>query len=123
MQEAADTFAPHADLWLIGGGGDYRESLEVYFDSHTLWLSPSTIARHSKKWPAGGTITMFKNTFLVLGVGLSLGFGLPLTIGADDTSLARQEVTLTTLDGPGNVGQFTYLTIGRIAWASSATTT
>lgn len=55
---------------------------------------------------------MSRNTFLVLGVWLFLGFGLPLTIGADDTSLMRPRVALTTLDGPGNVGQFTSVAMG-----------
>lgn len=55
---------------------------------------------------------MSRNTCLVLGVGLLLGFGLPLNIGADDTGLAPPRVTLTTLDGPGNVGQFTSVAMG-----------
>jgi hypothetical protein len=53
-----------------------------------------------------------RNTFLVLEVGLLLGFVLPLSIGAGDTSLVRPGVALTTLDGPGNVGQYTSVTIG-----------
>jgi hypothetical protein len=53
-----------------------------------------------------------RNTFLILGVWLLLGFGLPLTIGADDTGLERPGFALTTLDGPVNVGQYTSVTIG-----------
>jgi hypothetical protein len=55
---------------------------------------------------------MSRNTFLVLGVWLLLGFVLPLSIGAGDTDLVRPRVALTTLDGPGNVGQDTAVTIG-----------
>lgn len=55
---------------------------------------------------------MSRNTCLVLGVGLLLSFGLPLNIGADNTGLARPGVTLTTLVGPGNLGQDTSVTLG-----------
>lgn len=55
---------------------------------------------------------MSRNTLLVLGVGLLLGFGLTLNVGADDTGLERPGFALTTLDGPGNVGQYTSVTIG-----------
>ncbi len=55
---------------------------------------------------------MCRKLFLVLGVGLLLGFGLPLSGGADDTGLERPRFALTTLDGPGNVGQYTSVTIG-----------
>ena len=55
---------------------------------------------------------MSRNTFLVLGVGLLLGYGLTLSVGAYDTDLDRPGLTLTTLDGPGNVGQYTSVTIG-----------
>ena len=55
---------------------------------------------------------MSRNTFLVLGVGLLLGFGLTLSVGAYDTGLERPGFALTTLDGSGNVGQHTSVTIG-----------
>jgi len=58
------------------------------------------------------TITISRKTFLVLGAGLLLGFGLPLSGGADETGLARSGFALTSLDGPGNVGQYTSVTIG-----------
>jgi hypothetical protein len=50
--------------------------------------------------------------FSRLGVGLLLGFGLTLNIGADDTALERPGYALTTLDGSGNVGWFSSVTIG-----------
>lgn len=56
---------------------------------------------------------MSRKTLLVLGIGLLLGFGLPLSVGADDTGLDRPGFALTTLDGPGNVGQYTSVTIGK----------
>ena len=46
---------------------------------------------------------MFRKTFLVLEVGLLLGFGLTLSVGADETALERPGFALTTLDGSGNV--------------------
>jgi hypothetical protein len=55
---------------------------------------------------------MSRKTLLVLRVGLLLGFGLPLSIGTGDTGLVRPRVALTTLDGSGNVGQFTSVAIG-----------
>ena len=55
---------------------------------------------------------MSRRTFLVLGVGLLLGFGLPLSGGADDTGLERPGFALTSLDSLGNVGQYTSATIG-----------
>lgn len=55
---------------------------------------------------------MSRKTFLALGVGLLLGFGLTLNIGADDTALERPGYALTTLDGSGNVGQYSSVTIG-----------
>ena len=55
---------------------------------------------------------MSRKTFLVLGVGLLLGFGLTLSVGADDTALERPGFALTTLDGSGNVGRFSSVTIG-----------
>jgi hypothetical protein len=57
-------------------------------------------------------ITIFRKMFLVLGVGLLIGFGLTLNVGADDTGLERPGFAITTLDGPGNVGQYTSVTIG-----------
>ncbi|TKS59971.1 MAG: hypothetical protein EWM72_01828 [Nitrospira sp.] len=63
-------------------------------------------------WPHPGTIRMSRKTFLVLGVGLLLGFGLTLSVGADDTALERPGFALTTLDGSGNVGRFSSVTIG-----------
>src|SRR5206468_3816321 len=47
-----------------------------------------------------------------LGVGLLFGFGLTLSVGADDTALERSGYALTTLDGSGNVGRFSSVTIG-----------
>ena len=55
---------------------------------------------------------MSRKTFLVLGVGLLLGFGLTLGARADNTGLERQGLALTILDGPGNVGQYTSAIIG-----------
>ena len=55
---------------------------------------------------------MSRKTFLVLGVGLLLGFGLTLSVGADDTALERPGFAFTTLDGAGNVGQYSSVTIG-----------
>ena len=63
-------------------------------------------------WPYPWTITISRKTLLVLGVGLLLGFGLTFSVGANDTGLERPEFALTTLDGPGNVGQYTSVTIG-----------
>ena len=55
---------------------------------------------------------MSGKTSLALGVGLLLGFGLTLSVGADDTALERPGYALTTLDGSGNVGRFSSVTIG-----------
>src|SRR6185295_13336376 len=55
---------------------------------------------------------MLRKTFIVLEVGLLLGFGLTLSVGADDTALERPGFALTTLDGSGNVGQYSSVTIG-----------
>ena len=55
---------------------------------------------------------MFRKIFLVLEVGLLLGFGLTLSVGADDTALERPGFALTTLDGSGNVGQYSTVSIG-----------
>jgi len=55
---------------------------------------------------------MSRKTFFALGVGLLLGFGLTLSVGADDTALERSGYALTTLDGSGNVGRFSSVTIG-----------
>lgn len=59
-----------------------------------------------------GTIMMFRKTFLVLGVGLLLGFGLTLSVPAGGTGREPPGMTFTTLDGPGNVRQYTSVTIG-----------
>src|SRR5437867_754121 len=55
---------------------------------------------------------MSRKTFFALGVGLLLGFGLTLSVGADDTALERSGYALTTLDGSGNVGRYSSVTIG-----------
>ena len=55
---------------------------------------------------------MSRKTFLVLGVGLLLGLWLPLSVGADVTALERTGFAFTTLDGSGNVGQYSSVTIG-----------
>jgi hypothetical protein len=57
-------------------------------------------------------IAMPRKTLLVLGVGLLLGFGLPLSIGAGDTSLVRPRVALTILDSAGDIGRDTSVTVG-----------
>ena len=57
-------------------------------------------------------ITMSRKTLLILGVVLLSGFGLTLNAGADDTGLERPGFALTTLDGSGNVGQYTSVTMG-----------
>src|SRR5205823_5101840 len=51
-------------------------------------------------------------TFLALWVGLLSGFGLTFTVGADNTVLERPGYALTTLDGSGNVGRYSSVTIG-----------
>jgi hypothetical protein len=56
--------------------------------------------------------TIFKNTFLVLRIGVLVSFGLPLTVGAGDTGRERSESVLTTLDSSGDVGRSTSATIG-----------
>src|SRR6185436_8407931 len=48
----------------------------------------------------------------VLKVGLLLGFGLTFSAGADDNILDRPGFSLTTLDGSGNVGQYSSVTTG-----------
>ena len=55
---------------------------------------------------------MSRKTFLVLEVWLLLGFGLTLNVGAYYTALERPGFALTTLDGSGNVGQYSSVTIG-----------
>src|SRR5207247_1116590 len=55
---------------------------------------------------------MSRKTFFAVRVGLLLGFGLTLSVGADDTALERSGYALTTLDGSGNVGRFSSVTIG-----------
>src|SRR6266576_3769287 len=55
---------------------------------------------------------MSRTTFLALGVGLLSGFGLTFTVGADNTVLERPGYALTTLDGSGNVGRYSSVTIG-----------
>ena len=55
---------------------------------------------------------MFRKTVLVLVVGLLLGFGLTLSVGADDNAFERPGFALTTLDGSGNVGQYSSVAIG-----------
>src|SRR4029077_5620563 len=57
-------------------------------------------------------MSMFRKTFFVLEVGLFLGFGLIFSVGADDTALERPGFALTTLDGSGNVGQYSSVTTG-----------
>src|SRR5438552_9317950 len=53
-----------------------------------------------------------RKTFFALRVGLLIGSGLTLSVGADDTALERPGYPLTTLDGSGNVGRFSSVTIG-----------
>src|SRR5580765_5931060 len=57
-------------------------------------------------------MNMLRKTVLVLGVGLLLGFGLTLSVAADDTTLERPGFARTTLDSSGNVGQYSSVTIG-----------
>src|SRR5262245_15586846 len=57
-------------------------------------------------------MSMFRRTVLVLEVGLLLGFGLTLSVGAGDNTLDRPGFALTTLDGSGNVGQYSSVAIG-----------
>jgi preprotein translocase subunit Sec61beta len=57
-------------------------------------------------------MNMLRKTVLVLGVGLLLGFGLTLSVAADDTTLERPGFALTTLDSSGNVGQYSSVAIG-----------
>src|SRR5215510_7836274 len=57
-------------------------------------------------------MSMFRRTVLVLEVGLLLGFGLTLSVGAGDNTLDRPGFSLTTLDGSGNVGQYSSVAIG-----------
>ena len=47
-----------------------------------------------------------------LGVGLLLGFGLTVSVGADGAALERPGFAFTTLDGSGNVGLYTSVTVG-----------
>ena len=55
---------------------------------------------------------MFRKTFHFFGVGLLLGFGFALPVEADDIALERPGFALTTLDGSGNVGQYSSVAIG-----------
>jgi cell shape-determining protein MreC len=55
---------------------------------------------------------MFKKNVLRWNVWLLLSFGLPLSVGADDTTLDHPGFALSTLDGSGNVGQYSSVTIG-----------
>jgi len=55
---------------------------------------------------------MSRKTFLLFQVTLLLGFGPALTVGAGETALARPGFALTTLDGSGDVGQYSSVTIG-----------
>src|SRR4026208_1069132 len=57
-------------------------------------------------------MSMFRKPVLVLEVWLLLGFVLTLSVGADDTVLERPGFARTTLDGSGNVGQYSSVTIG-----------
>src|SRR5262245_48203134 len=57
-------------------------------------------------------MSMFRRTVLVLEVGLLLGFGLTLSVGAGDNTLDRPGFPLTTLDGSGNVGQYSSVATG-----------
>src|SRR5688572_31033722 len=57
-------------------------------------------------------MSMFRKPVLVLEVWFLLGFGLTLSVGADDTALERPGFARTTLDGSGNVGQYSSVTIG-----------
>ena len=55
---------------------------------------------------------MLRNIFLILGIGLLLGFGLTVSVGANDTALDRVGLALTTLDSLGKSGQYTSVTVG-----------
>ncbi|HXC66958.1 MAG TPA: hypothetical protein VN638_06015, partial [Nitrospiraceae bacterium] len=55
---------------------------------------------------------MSKKTFLVMGVALLCCFGLTLTVGAGETDFERRGFALTTLDGSGDVGQYSSVTMG-----------
>ncbi|MEO7863976.1 MAG: hypothetical protein ABIU05_26810, partial [Nitrospirales bacterium] len=55
---------------------------------------------------------MFRKPVLVLEAWFLLGLGLTLSVGADDTALERPGFARTTLDGSGNVGQYSSVTIG-----------
>ena len=55
---------------------------------------------------------MSRKTFLFFGVALLLGFWLTLSVGADVAALERTGFAFTTLDGSGNVGQYSSVTIG-----------
>src|SRR5262245_9495554 len=57
-------------------------------------------------------MSMVRMTVHFFGVGLLLGFGFPLSAGEDDTGLERPGFALTTLDGSGNVGQYSSVAIG-----------
>src|SRR5688572_4462249 len=62
--------------------------------------------------PHPWTIRMSRKTVFGLGIGLLLGFGFTVSVGADGTALERPGFALTTLDGSGNVGQYSSVTIG-----------
>ncbi len=56
---------------------------------------------------------MSRKTFLLFQVTLLLlGFGPALTVGAGETALARPGFALTTLDGSGDMDQYSSVTIG-----------
>jgi hypothetical protein len=55
---------------------------------------------------------MIRNTVLALGIWLLSGFGLTVGAGANEAGLERAGLALTTLDGLGNIGQYTSVTVG-----------
>jgi hypothetical protein len=54
---------------------------------------------------------MLRKTLLVVAVGLLLGTGVTINVGADDIGLEHPGLALTTLDSAGEVGQDTSVTI------------